>query len=357
MLKKILNLSKKLISIKSTPGNIEMLNSALKICKSNLKEFTIEEFNKQGVKSLLVYNNLKRPKKFKIILNGHLDVIPGKNSQYKPKIIGNKLYGIGSMDMKSNLACLVTVFKETAKKVNYPIALQLVTDEETGGLFGTKYQIEKGVRADFVIAGETTNFDIVDKTKGVIWLKIFSEGKTSHSAYPWQGKNSIWEINEFLNKLKKIYSNSNKETQKTTVNLSRIETSNNSFNKVPDDCTIWLDIRYIFKEENIILSKIKKLLPKGFNFEVIHEESPLFVSKNNKYLKLLKKAADETLKYKIRLYQANGTSDLTHFSKVGCPGVEFGPIGLTGNTNNEYINIPSLKTYYQILTKFLINLN
>lgn len=357
MLNKILYLSKQFISIKSFSGNSKALEKILKLALINLKGFTIEKFNKNGIESALIYNVKTRPKKFKIILNGHLDVIPGKNHQYKPKIIGDRLYGIGSMDMKSNVACFILSFKEVAKKVNYPIALQLVTDEQTGSLYGTKYQVDKGVRADFIIAGETTNFNIVNKAKGVLWLKISTEGKTSHSAYPWQGENSIWEMNNFLNLLKKKYPIPNNEVNKTTVNLSRIETSNNSFNKIPDDCVIWLDIRYIPGEKNKVINYLQDLLPKNFSLNIVFEESPLFVDENNKYLKILQNIAAQTLKHKVSLYSAHGTSDMTYYTKVGCAGVEFGPIGATGNTIDEWIDVPSLKMYHQILTKYLLSLS
>ncbi len=357
MLDKILYLSKQFISIKSFSGNPKALEEVLELALLNLKEFTIEKFSKNGINSALIYNRKIRPKKFKIILNGHLDVIPGKKHQYKHRIINDKLYGTGSMDMKSNVACLIMSFKEVAKKINYPIALQLVTDEQTGSLNGTKYQVDKGVRADFIIAGETTNFNIVNKAKGVLWIKISTKGKTSHGAYPWQGKNSIWEMNTFLNHLKKKYPIPNNEVSKTTVNLSRIETSNASFNKVPDDCVIWLDIRYIPEEKNKIIKYIKNLLPKGFNLNIFFEEPPLLVDNENIYLKTLQNITSQTLKKKVLLYTAHGTSDMTYYTKVNCPGVEFGPIGVIGNTNNEYIYIPSLKIYYQIITKFLLSLN
>jgi len=355
-LNKILKLSKEFIFINSIPENPKALEDILELALSNLKEFTVENFSKNGIKSALIYNTDKRPKKFNVILNGHLDVIPGKDNQYKPKIIGNKLYGVGSMDMKSNVACLIMAFKEVAKKVDYPLALQLVTDEQTGSLYGTKYQVDKGVRANFVIAGETTNFNIVNKAKGVMWIKVSTKGKSAHSAYPWQGENSIWAMQEFLGKLKKKYPIPKSEVWDTTVNVSCIKTSNQSFNKIPDDCEIWIDIRYIQNEKAIIMNQLKNLLPNGFSLEIVHEESPLFVNETNKYLKALQSSATKILKRKVSLYSAHGTSDATYYTKVGCPAVEFGTIGITGNTNDEYVNIPSLKMYYQILTKFLLGL-
>src|SRR3989344_7600611 len=140
----ILSLGKRLISIRSVQGNPKAMNEALDAAVAGLLDFTIEWFESNGVKSVLVYNSKKRPNKFKVLLNGHLDVLPGKDYQYKPKIEANRLYGVGALDMKANLACLVMVFKDVADKVVYPLGLQIVTDEETGGFDGTKYQVEKG---------------------------------------------------------------------------------------------------------------------------------------------------------------------------------------------------------------------
>jgi acetylornithine deacetylase/succinyl-diaminopimelate desuccinylase-like protein len=58
--------------------------------------------------------------------------------------------------MKLSDLLAAQVFREQAARLPYPVALQLVTDEEAGGRDGTRHQLEHGVRADFVIAGETS---------------------------------------------------------------------------------------------------------------------------------------------------------------------------------------------------------
>src|SRR3989344_5998343 len=207
MTNQLLSLVKKFISIKSTADNPMALEKILELALSGLKNYKIERFEYKSVKSALVYNTHQKSKKFKVILNGHLDVIPGKEFQYLPKIKNDRLYGLGSMDMKANVACLISTFKEVANKVNYPLGLQLVTDEEVGGLNGTKHQVDKGVRANFVIAGETTNLRIAHQAKGILWAKISTKGKTAHGAYPWKGINSIWKMNQFLTILRKKFPN------------------------------------------------------------------------------------------------------------------------------------------------------
>lgn len=354
MLPKILLLAKKMISIESTADNPKALEKILELSLSNVKEFTIERFECNGVKSALIYNSNKRPRKFKIILNGHLDVIPGKDYQYKPQIKNNKLYGVGSMDMKANVACLMLAFKEVAKKVNYPLGLQLVTDEEVGGFNGTKYQIDQGVRSEFVIAGEPTNLNIAHQAKGILWAKISSYGKSAHGAYPWRGDNAIWKMKNFLDALAKKYPISKSEQWQTSLNLSRIETSNMSFNKIPDNCVVWLDVRYVHEESDSILNDVKEMLPKGFDLDVVAKEPAMYTDKNNQYVKMLQNIAQKIAKKEILLYGANGSSDVRHFTRVKCPGVEFGPVGSGIGSDEEWVDIFSLQKYNLILKEFLL---
>ena len=352
----IVSLTKKFVSIQSTAENTKALEKILELALSNLKGYTIERFIHNGVKSALIYNTKKRPKQFKIILNGHLDIIPGKKHQYVPQIKNNRLYGVGSMDMKASVACLMMAFKEVADKIDYPLGLQLVTDEEIGGFDGTKYQINKDVRADFMIAGEPTQFDIVHKAKGVLWVKVSAKGKAAHGAYPWKGENAIQKMNEFLDILKKKYPIPDQEKWITTINVSKIETSNQAFNKIPDDCAVWLDIRYIPEETNTIVRSMQKLLPRGCKLEIVAKESALSTDDDNEYIQALEKIGKKIMKKKIFLRGAQGTSDARHFAFVNCPGIEFGPIGKGMGSNNEWVNIPSLEIYYQIMTSFLLSL-
>lgn len=353
----ILSLAEKFIAIKSTTDHPQALGEILELALSQVSEYTIERFERNGSKSALVYTAKTRPEKFKIILNAHLDVIPGKEQQYIPQIKGDKLYGVGSMDMKANAVCLILVFKELAAQVDYPLGLQLVTDEEIGGFDGTKYQVEEGVRADFIIAGEPTNFDVVNKAKGILKLKIFAPGKTAHGAYPWRGENAIWKMHEFLNALRARYPISEKEVWMTTLNLARIETSNQAFNKIPDDCTISLDIRYIPEDEGKILEDIQKLLPREFVLDVVTKEPALLTDQNNEYIKKLESVTQKIIGKSTVARGAHGTSDARHFSEVGCPGIEFGPIGGGIGSDDEWVDIPSLEKYHQIIKDFLSSIN
>lgn len=356
MLTNIISLTKKLISIKSISENPKGLEDVLDLALSNLKEHSIERFDNQRVKSALIYNTRHRPKKFKIIINGHLDIIPAKEGQYIPCKKGDRLYGAGAMDMKASVACFIVLFREIANKINYPLGLQLVTDEEVGGFNGTKYQIDKkGVMADFVIVGESTGLNIENKTKGILWAKVSAKGKAAHGAYPWKGKNAIWGIYYFLRQLEKKYPLPKKEKWVTTINLANIETGTKTFNKIPDHCELWLDVRYIPEDSNNVVNNLKKLLPKGLSLDVMLKEPALSTDENNHNIKLLKTIIKEVTKKEALVLGAHGSSDARHFARVDCPAIEFGPIGGGMGADNEWIDIPSLKKYYQTLKTFLIS--
>src|SRR4030042_3730773 len=290
----ILTLTEKLISVSSTKENPKALEEALVISKKYLKGYETKVFKNKGFPSIIYYNTPKLPKRFKVILNAHLDVVPGNNTQYKAAIRGDKLYGRGACDMKAAAAVEILVFKELASKVKYSLGLQLVTDEEIGGFNGTEYQVKKGVRADFVITGERSDLDIDNMSKGVIWLKLKSFGKTAHGAYLWNGKNALTKLNLVLNKIWKIYPIPKKEVWKTTVNVGNVLTENQTFKKVTNR--------------------------------------------------------------KVKICKTHGANDIRHFNKFGCNGIEFGPVGIGLHTDNEWVSIKSLESYYQILKDFLLSL-
>lgn len=351
----ILSLAKKFIAIKSIPENPRGLDEILELALAQVSGLTVERFEFDGVKSALIHNKSGRPDKFKIILNGHLDVIPGSSRQYMPRVTGDKLFGVGSMDMKGNLAALIHAFRDTAKKVDYPLALQLVTDEEVGGIKGTKHQIEQGVAADFVLTSEPTSFDIVNKAKGILWAKVTARGTTAHGAYPWRGDNAILKMGAFLDSLMEKFPIPASQAWVNTVNVSQIGTSNQTYNKIPDDCWVALDIRYVPEEADSIAAEFKRLMPEGFDLEITAQEPPLSTDENDMFVKKLQQVGAGVLGNSIKLRGAQGSSDARHYARINCPGVEFGPIGEGIGSDNEWVDIPSLEKYYQIITRFLLS--
>ncbi len=357
MLDQIKLLTNILLSIHSVKTEFENLNLALEVAETELSEFKIEKFTSNNFPSLLVYNQHTLPAKFKVILNAHLDVTPAPDEFFHAKEKSGKLYGRGVYDMKAAAAVMILVFKEMAKKVNYPLGLQLVTDEELGGHNGTKYQIEKGVKSDFVLCGDASNLEVVNKSKGFAWMKISCKGATSHGAYPWEGDNALWKINHFLNKLKQAFPIPEKDSWVTTINLAKIETSNNTFNEIPSDSTVWLDIRYIPEEKNILRKKILDLIPKDFSYKFVLNESYAYLDPKNEYIQKLQNASEKVIKKPLTISAHNGGSDARLYTNKDMDSLEFGPKGGRLPDGNEWIDFKNLEEYHKILKEFLKSIN
>ncbi len=341
--------------IPSVEDNPQALQEVLNEAKIYLSGFTIEEFEQNGKPSLLAYIGNKRPEKFKLLLNAHLDVVPGKPEQFQPKEQKGKLYGRGAYDMKAAAAVMIVLFAELAKKVSYPLGLQLVTDEELGGQDGTKYQLQEGVLADFVIAGENTNLAVKDKAKGIIWVTLTAHGKTAHGAKPWLGENAIIKLMHVVEGLFETYPIPEKEAWQTTINLERLDTNNHAFNKIPDTATAYLDIRYVPSDKNAILQQLKTLESEHITVHIVLEEPAMETDIHTLYFQRLLNSIESITGKKAEILQGHGASDIRFYTSTGTPATEFGPIGEGDHQDNEWVNIQSLETYYEILKKFMLD--
>ncbi|MDE2588697.1 MAG: M20/M25/M40 family metallo-hydrolase, partial [Patescibacteria group bacterium] len=267
-----------------------------------------------------------------------------------------KLYGRGVYDMKAAGAVLILLFKELAAKVSYPLGLQLVTDEEIGGANGTAYQLEQGVQTDFIIAGENTDFNIKNKAKGILWFTLSAIGKTGHGAYPWQGDNALWKIVNIVEILRKEFPIPTQAAWQTTINLAKIETSNTTFNKIPEDAVAWVDIRFIPEEKDTIHEKVRKLIPESFSIAFVQDQPAAFTPEYNPLLQKLVQIIERVTTQKPNIVSGHGAADVRFYTSTGSAGVEFGLLGGNHHADDEWIDIQHLEKYYTVMKEYLLSL-
>lgn len=352
----IVSLAKQLIAIPSVKGNEREIKSVLDLVKKELRGFSLKEFERGGVQSLLFFNTPTLPKKFTVLFNVHLDVVPATEEQFHPFEKDGRLYGRGAVDMKAGAASMITLFKQLAHTLSYPLGLQIVTDEEVGGHNGTKYQIEQGVKADFVISPEVTDLMVSSEAKGIVWVRAKATGETGHASYLWKGKNALWKLKHFLDRLERVFPEPTKEDWITTVNLASIETTNKTLNKIPEDASALFDIRYIPKEKNEIVETVKNLAKDLVELEFLAIEPPQFTDQENTYAKKLIEIITEFTGSTPTRIKKHGGSDLRHFDAIGVQGILFGLKGDNLHADNESVAIDSINTHYQVLKKFLLSL-
>ncbi len=353
----ILTLAKELISIPSVSGDIEKAVEILEFTKNFLPEYKPFPFVSNHLPSLLFFNRGTDVSKFKIIFNLHLDVVPAEKELFTPIEKDGRIYGRGAFDTKAAGAVMILLFKELADTLPYQFGLQVTTDEEINGHNGTQYQIKQGVRSKFVIVSEcNSNFKVTNQSKGRVETKITIKGDSAHAAYPWRGKNAVWQMYSALDSVMKAYPIPDKETYETTVSITKIESNHTTHTTIiPDTCTAYLDIRYIEKDKKTIIEKLNALLPHTATIESKIMRNPHLVTPKNTYIKQLQTITTDIRKEKLPLRFAHATSDAPFFTEVGCPAVEYGPVGDNAHHTNEWVDIQSLVDYYQILKTFLLS--
>ena len=358
------SLTKKLIKFRTVTGNRIEIERSFNFIKKYLNGLEIKQYEKNGHLSLVVSNVDLKTNKFDFILHGHIDIVPSDNiDDYNPKVIEEKIYGRGALDIKGGLACFIYLIKNYFfKKKSRPKILLLITsDEEIGGRNGTEFLLKNnGFKGKIFITAEgERNYLLKIRQKGVIFLRLKSKGKAEHSAYTWKGINAIKILfNAFLD-IEKLFPSNTKDKNNwySTINLGKVS-GGTVPNAIPAQAEAEIDIRFCepWKSTLDVINVVKKVLLKHKNvkIEVIYQTEMMTTNINNKYIQNLNQTAKEFLNLEKDLYFNNhGTNDARFASEVGIPSVGFGPIGNNYHANNEYISIKSLDEYFKIIDSFL----
>ena len=93
----------------------------------------------------------------RVILNGHMDVVPGNPGQFSPRIDGDRLIGRGAYDMKAALGAMMLATSDLAAAPpdGVQVELVIVPDEETRDLI-LDGASERQLRENAVSKGMTT---------------------------------------------------------------------------------------------------------------------------------------------------------------------------------------------------------
>jgi len=366
-----------------------------------------------------------------LLYNGHMDVVPPGNEEewkYPPLSATIKrkkyIYGRGTTDMKGGLAAMIIALKILKKlklKLSGNLIVNAVADEETGGEYGTKWCINnvlQSIKPDFAIISEPSRLKPLPHVisigeRGRLVVKIITNGISTHSSWPFMGKNAIYMMSEIihnldkiddyipkikpplsLEELKKLMSTAfpSLEILEKIINeqpiLSSVLKALTRFTKsltiikggikdnvVPDKCEAIIDFRLLPGQEiDPILNSLKKLIEEDLGYtlknEPIGSPEEVFVyleniqysepsywkdweksSILNSFYEIVEKAYNEKPFY--FLYPAS--ADASHLRNEGyCPEtIMFGPgSGTSAHSTDEYIEIKDFINAVKVFTLF-----
>ena len=192
-----------------------------------------------------------------LVLSGHTDTVPCDESlwdydPFKFTQVNNRYYGLGTSDMKSFFALVITALNDiNIRKLNKPLILLATADEESS-MSGAKALLRDQAKlGDYCVIGEPTNLKPVHQHKGIFMESIRLLGRSGHSSDPTLGNNALEGMHEIMqtmlnyrDTLGKQFTNQDFAVPQPTLNLGHIHGGDNP-NRICGQCELHYDLRIL----------------------------------------------------------------------------------------------------------------
>ncbi|WP_026196057.1 succinyl-diaminopimelate desuccinylase [Corynebacterium lubricantis] len=142
----------------------------------------------------------------RVVLAGHIDTVPIADN-VPHTLSDGVLYGCGSVDMKSGLACYLKCFAELANDPDLSFDLTLIAYEgeevesEYNGLAHLQRDHPELLEADIALLGEPSGAVVEAGCQGSIRASIIARGTRAHSARAWLGHNAAHDLAGVLSRI------------------------------------------------------------------------------------------------------------------------------------------------------------
>jgi acetylornithine deacetylase len=190
-----------------------------------------------------------------LVLSGHTDTVPFDEGKWTKDPFGgneadNRIYGLGSCDMKSFLAIALTAAQGfDVSKLRRPLTILATADEEIS-MSGAKHLLGENMKLGrYAVIGEPTGLKPIRTHKGVMMESIHIYGQSGHSSDPALGCNAIegmhrviGELMSWRAELQARYRNPAFQVETPTLNLGVLKGGDNP-NRICGHCELQIDIR------------------------------------------------------------------------------------------------------------------
>lgn len=357
------------------PGEAERGRFLVNLAKSlGLKDIEVLESSDPSVlkgKRPNVIVRLKGTTNKNMWVLTHMDTVPEgdlsawKNPPYKPKIIGDRIYGRGSEDNGQELIASLFGLAALVKMGVTPecnIGLVFVSDEEHGNVHGIDFLLPRKIfrKGDLIVVpdhGEPKGDAISVVEKGIAWLNVEVMGKQTHASTPDEGINALEIAAQFmiaaLDALRKKFPAKDPlfDPPPSTFVPTRCEANGPNVNTVPGKQVFAFDFRVLpdYSLDEVIseLQKVVKEFEKStgatinVSFLQRSDAAPRTAA-DAEIVKRLSKAIEAVRGFKPHLIGAGGGTCAAPFRQAGIDAVVWSTIPGTAHDANEYANIADL---------------
>lgn len=290
----------------------------------------------------------------RIALAGHLDVVRTVHDG-PPRVDEDKLYGPGASDMKSGLALMLDMLEHGMDELQRADVTMIFYAREEGPYaeneLGRVFDEDPDATdVDLAICMEPSDNKLSLGACGSIHARVVFEGRTAHSARPWQGENAIHKAGSLLVDLGNLEPRvcTIDGLSYRTVTSATMAEGGRGRNVVPDAFT--LNLNHRFAPDTSLAearANIERLVAGRARIEWIdlspsappHGSHPLVVA--------LREAGVAGVEAK------QAWTDVARFAAKGVPAVNWGPgENAQAHQRNEWTSIPKLREGREILGRF-----
>jgi len=311
---------------------------------------------------------------------GHTDVVPpGKESDwgsdpFEPTFKDDLIFGRGSADMKSGLACMIVALERYLQSVPEPagsLALLITSDEEGQARDGTlkvmKVLSERGEKIDWCVLGEpsseNTLADLVRiGRRGSLSGMLTVNGTQGHVAYPQLADNPIRKFAPVLQELHQIkWDEGNDHFPPTSFQVVDIQSGVGASNVTPAELNARFNFRYSTEwTHDSLKTRVHEVLDAhDLNYELQwHLSGKPFLTRPGRLTDAVVQAVKEHTGNAPQLSTGGGTSDGRFISPAGADVVELGPVNASIHKIDEHVrteDVIALSRIYQRIIELLLS--
>jgi succinyl-diaminopimelate desuccinylase len=203
-----------------------------------------------------VVATLPRTGKPLLVVNGHLDVVPVRASDWTrdpfgAEVDGGFIWGRGTADMKGGIAAAieaVDTLRRSGVEPAWDLAFHLVADEERGGRHGTQVLVERGLvdGAAACLVPEPTDLDVCVAERGLLVAILTTLGRPAHGSRPREGISAIETAAKVVLALHAadFHDDAHPLLGRPTANIGVIE-GGSGHNTVAESCRVTVDRRVL----------------------------------------------------------------------------------------------------------------
>jgi succinyl-diaminopimelate desuccinylase len=303
----------------------------------------------------------RRGRERRVLLAGHLDTVPvARNlpSSRRLREGREELVGRGTCDMKGGVAVMLKLAVEAADS---PMDLTWVfyDHEEVAAADNSLTRLAaehpEYLEADFAILGEPTSAGVEGGCKGTMKLEVTARGIAAHSARDWVGDNAIHHLAPVLERLAAY------EARRAVIDgleyrecLNAVAISGGiAGNVIPDRASATLNYRFAPDTSVAAAEEHVREVLAGLDLEIeVTDSAPGALPG------LDTPAAREFLAAlggEVPLAAKQGWTDVSRFSALGTPAVNFGPGDpLLAHTDDEHVPLEDLRVALEGLRRYLL---